>query len=265
MAYKQLKLSFDTDLAVALSKKINLVDAQFNTSAFIKGVSRNLEPLELKDRIELFADQLYNAFDQDYKSAITTLLKILGPENENETGMFKIYYWILPIAKVVEKYGQSAFKLSMKAIEEITKRSTGEYAIRPFLLNQQDKTMKQISQWSKHENSHVRRLASEGIRPRLPWASKLDAFIQDPSSIIPVLNNLKADKSKYVQKSVANCINDILKDNMALGIKLIENWMQPTCADETKWIIKHAIRRLLKQNDSWAILIEAKLKTKKLQ
>jgi len=101
MAYKQLKLWFDEDLAELLGNKILSVDSSYSKSILVKSISNKIQSLELKDRVEVFADELYISFNQDFKHSIETLLKIIGPENENETGMFKIYYWIMPIAKIV--------------------------------------------------------------------------------------------------------------------------------------------------------------------
>ena len=260
MAYKKLKLWFDKDLAKDLAKKISKVDPSFNGTSFIKSTSKQLAPLELKARVEVFADELYHHFDEDYEQAMDVLLKILGPENEEETGMFTEYYWIMPIAKFVEKYGLHNFKLSMVALEEITKRNTSEYAVRPFIEKDQKKMQKQLLKWSKNPNRHIRRLASEGIRPRLPWASKFDFYIEDPTPILPILNKLKADPSKYVQKSVANCINDIFKDNLEIGKGLVDEWLSDQPTKETKWIIKHSIRKLLKNEDKWARGVEKKVK-----
>ncbi len=145
----------------------------------------------------------------------------------------------------------------MTAIQEITKRNTGEYAIRPLLEKYPIKTLKVLETWSHSQHKHVPRLSSEGVRPRLPWASKLQIFIEDPIPIIPILENLKDDPSKYVQKSVANCINDILKDNVEIGKNLIEKWSKNS-SKERKWIIKHALRNLLKSQDSWAEKIVSK-------
>jgi len=261
MAYKQLKLWFDEDLAELLGNKILSVDSSYSKSILVKSISNKIQSLELKDRVEVFADELYISFNQDFKHSIETLLKIIGPENENETGMFKIYYWIMPIAKIVEKYGESDFEFSMMALEEITKRNTSEYAIRPFIMRNQNKTMKQIRKWSLNPNKHVRRLSSEGIRPRLPWTSKLKTFIEDPTPIIPVLTDLRNDKSKYVQKSVANCLNDIFKDNLDIGKKLVEFWLNASHSDETKWIVNHSIRNLIKRDDKWALNIKSKVKS----
>lgn len=254
MAFKQLKLWFDKELAKLLSDKIIKIDSEFDTLSFIKKVDAGVQPLELKDRVELIADELHLHLGKSYSENMGTLSQILGPENEEETGMFSNFYWIMPIAKYVEKYGLDDFEISMVAIMEITKRNTSEYTIRPFIEKYPEKTIHQMLKWSVHENFHIRRLASEGGRPRLPWASKLDMFIENPSPLLPILENLKDDSSKYVQKSVANCINDILKDNTEIAKGLIEDWNQNPTKERT-WIIKHALRNLLKKEDAWAISI----------
>ena len=166
--------------------------------------------------------------------------------------MFVNYYWIMPIAKYVEKYGLDDFNISINAIAEITKRNTGEYAIRPYIEKYEKETLMVMEKWSTDTNKHLRRLASEGGRPRLPWAKKIDTFIINPKPLIPILNNLKDDNSKYVQKSVANCLNDILKDKKTIGMEVIENWNNNDITKQRKWIIKHALRNLLKADDSWA-------------
>ncbi len=252
MAFKQLKLWFDADLANLLADKLMEQGVAFNKSSFVQTVTDKVDDLELKDRVAWIADALGKHLSDDYTIAISQLVKILGPENEKETGMFKEYYWIMPIAKYVEKYGLEHFDLSMNAIQEITKRNTGEYTIRPFLEIFPERTLKVMEEWSKNKNKHVRRLSSEGVRPRLPWASKLDFFIKDPAPILPILENLKDDPSKYVQTSVANCINDILKDNPDIAKALVEHWT-PNATPARKWIIKHALRNLVKAKDVWAL------------
>lgn len=251
MAYKQLKLWFDADLAELLADKLLTKGVDFDKASFVNSVAENLTYLELKDRVELMADALHSHLTAEYNTAVSHLMDILGPKNEKETGMFKEFYWVMPIAKYVEKYGLDYFDTSMSAIREITQRNTGEYTIRPYLEKFQEQTLQVMHDWSKDSNKHLRRLSSEGVRPRLPWASKLDQFIQDPMAIFPILDNLKDDTSKYVQKSVANCINDVLKDNPEIGKTWIENWV-PMATKQRKWIIKHAMRNLLKAEDPWA-------------
>tara|TARA_R110000868_G_scaffold259361_6_gene517364 strand:+ start:11683 stop:12459 length:777 start_codon:yes stop_codon:yes gene_type:complete len=254
MAFKQLKLWFDKELAILLSDKILSIEPEFDSKSFIKKVDEGVGALELKDRVELIADELNLTLGKAYPENLAILSQILGPENHEETGMFSNFYWIMPFAKYVEKYGLNEFELSMMAIKEITKRNTGEYAIRPYIEKYPEQTLAQMMEWSKDTNFHVRRLASEGGRPRLPWASKLDMFITDPTPLLPILENLKDDTSKYVQKSVANCINDILKDNPETGKKLINGWATKP-SKECEWIIKHALRNLIKKSDLWALKI----------
>lgn len=252
MAYKKLKLWFDKELAESLSDKIIAIDPGFSKKEFIQRIESEVDNLELKPRVECIADCLNEYLKGTYPEKVKCLMQILGPENEEETGMFLNYYWIMPIAKFVEKYGLNHFNISIKAIAEVTKRNTGEYAIRPFIRTYPKETMSVLLNWATNENKHIRRLASEGPRPRLPWATKLQPFIDDPTPLLPILDTLKDDPSKYVQKSVANCINDILKDNEEIAKALIDQWL-PQTTKSRKWIIKHATRNLRKQKDHWAL------------
>ena len=250
--FKQLKYYYGKELAELLAEKINPVYPKFNKKGFVNTISRGVKDLELKARVEVITDALREYLPKKYESAVNIFLKILGPENSNETGMFKEYYWLMPVALFVEKYGIDDFDTSVKAIYEITKRNTGEYAIRPFIRKYPVKTLKIVKKWSKDKNVHVRRLSSEGVRPRLPWSQKLDEFIIDPSPLIPILENLKEDSSMFVKKSVANNLNDILKDNYDIGIKILSKWSKSRNPD-TKWIIKHALRNEIKKGNPLAL------------
>ena len=251
MAHKKLKYWFDKDLAILLSEKIREHCESFNAQGFIREVADGTKNLELKDRVEFIADQLRVNLPTDFIQALNILLQILGPENENETGMFSEYYWIMPIAKYVEKYGLNQFPESINAIKEITKRNTGEYCIRPFIEKYPDKTLAVLEEWSHDPNVHLRRLSSEGLRPRLPWAKKIDRFIDNPKPVLEILNNLKDDDSKFVQKSVANNLNDILKDNYEIGMKTIRKWSKGANRNR-RWIIKHALRNQIKKGNTEA-------------
>jgi 3-methyladenine DNA glycosylase AlkC len=254
MAYKKLKLWFDEDLAIMLSDKIRKHYPGFDDRRFIREISGGIDKLELKGRIELIADVLKAKLPSDYPQAITLLQKILGPENDKETGMFTEGYWLMPVAKYVEKYGLGHFSISMEVIREITKRHTGEYCIRPFILEYPQKTLTMMKKWSLDSNVHLRRLSSEGLRPRLPWARKLEQFIKDPKPILSILDNLKDDHSKFVQKSVANNLNDILKDNYKIGIETIKNWSKGASRNRC-WILKHALRNQIKKQNAEALKI----------
>lgn len=244
--YIKLKYYFDKELAKLLASKIKKEYKEFQSDSFISKVEKDVAGLELKGRVDAIATNLREYLPKKYDSAIKILLKILGPENKNEVGMFKEGYWLMPVAFFVEKYGLDNFETSVSAIHEITKRHTGEYAVRPFLEKYPNKMLKLMKKFSKDQNVHVRRLASEGVRPRLPWAKKLDQFIKDPKPILPILENLKEDSSLFVKKSVANNLNDILKDNHDIGMQVINKWSKSE-NENTKWIIKHALRNQRKK------------------
>ena len=147
----------------------------------------------------------------------------------------------MPVGKFVEKYGLDHFLLSMKAIEEITKRNTGEYAIRPYARQYPAKTLAVCTKWAKSKNFHLRRLASEGLRPKLPWAPKLEVWNDNPKPIFDILEILKEDEVKFVKKSVANHVRDWLKVHPKEAKKLIADW-SISKNEHTKWILKHAQR-----------------------
>lgn len=254
MATKKLKEWFDKDLALLLAAKIKTQYTAFKVRRFVDQADQGVQKLELKGRVELIADFLHTNLPDDYPHAVQILTAILGPENEAETGMFTEGYWLMPVAKYVEKYGLDHFSESIAAIEEITKRHTGEYCIRPFLEQYPERTLNVMRKWSLEPNFHVRRLASEGVRPRLPWAKKLDQFIADPKPILPIMENLKDDPSRFVQKSVANNLNDILKDNYTIGMDILRRWAKDAPKDR-QWVIKHALRNERKKKNPEAFEI----------
>lgn len=243
--FKPLKLYFDVELAEYLSNEILKVYSNFDKKSFISLIKEKVDELELKDRNILFANTFSQLLTGKYESDIEIYYKILGPENLSETGMFNNYYQLWPIGTYVELFGTKNIDVSLNFIEELTKRFTGEFAVRNLILQDSDKCLKYFEKWSKSENFHLRRLSSEGIRPKLPWAKKLELFIDNPEPVFKILNNLKQDKIKFVQKSVANNINDYLKLNEKEALKLLENWSNIKDKN-TFWIIKHALRNYKK-------------------
>ena len=143
------------------------------------------------------------------------------------------------------------WEFSMKALERFTQRSSSEFAIRAFLLRDPKRVMSQMTLWSTHENEHVRRLASEGCRPRLPWGMGLPIFKQDPTPVLSILEQLKADPSLYVRKSVANNLNDIAKDHPAVVLKAAQRWKGED--PHTNWIIRQGCRTLIRQANPEAL------------
>lgn len=240
--YKKPTEYFDGALAEKLAQKIIKVYPDFNRKSFVGSVALNLENKALKQRVEMIEDRLQSHLPNDFKEATNILLKILGPENKKETGMFKRFYWVMPIAKFVEKYGLKDFETSIAAIREITKRNTGEYAIRPFIRKYTERTLKQMKAWAESNNFHLRRLASEGLRSKLPWATKLDLFIENPAPVFDILEILKEDHIHFVKKSVANHLTDYLKVNPKAVEPLISEWKQSD-SEHTQWIVQYATRK----------------------
>ncbi|NNE56104.1 MAG: DNA alkylation repair protein [Flavobacteriales bacterium] len=221
----------------------NLADAieprysKFDRIQFIETVFENgWEDKELKERMRHISESLGQALPPNYKDALAILMKICGGFD----GGFE--YMIFP--DFVEVFGQDSWSLSMVALHEFTKYSSSEFAIRPFLQKDPKRGMQQMLDWSLDPNYHVRRLASEGCRPRLPWAMSLARLKEDPSPIIPILENLVSDPELYVRRSVANNLNDISKDHPEFALSIAYQWHGKN--DETDRLVKHAMRGLLK-------------------
>ena len=234
---------FGANLAQLLAEKIGKAYPEFNADRFIQDTDKRTVGQTYTQRVATLAELLKNYLPVDYKKALPVLMAVLGKENPNETGMFTHYYWILPIGKFVQEYGIEHFELSMKAIEEITKRNTGEYAVRPYIRKYPEASLKIIEKWAKSPNFHLRRLASEGLRPKLPWATKLDTFIENPAPVFRILEWLKEDEILFVKKSVANHLTDWLKVNREAALLLIERW-KTSANPHTQWIIKRATRKI---------------------
>lgn len=232
---------FGESLAQLLADKIVRVHKTFDTKQFVQAVKKEVVGKKYTQRVEIIADNLKKFLPTQYPQALTILMKILGPENEHETGMFTHFYWLMPVGKFIEKYGLDDFTRSIKALEEVTKRNTGEYAIRPFAHNYPDETLAVCTQWAKSNNFHLRRLASEGLRPKLPWASKLTVWVDNPKPVFEILELLKEDEVKFVKKSVANHVRDWLKVNPQEAKKLVVEWSHSS-NQHTQWIVKYAQR-----------------------
>ena len=251
---KQLKDHFDKKLALRLATLIEDVYPQFDGSGFVKQVAKQLKPLELKDRVAVMAQELRNFLPEDYCDALHILTQILGPENPDEGGMFVHGFQLMPVEHFVGAYGLDDFDASMKALYEITKRFTAEFAIRPFLIRYEKETLKVLSHWVTDDNEHVRRLVSEGTRPRLPWAMRLPSFVSNPKPTLKLLEKLKDDPSEYVRRSVANHLNDITKDNPDLAVDVLAQWAKGA-NKERMWVVRHALRSLVKQGHTQALSI----------
>lgn len=200
--------------------------------------------LELKSRMRRLSSTLYRFLPLSYAKQLTILKKVAPHFGGFEAMIFPDF---------VEQFGLDDFDASASALEWFTQFSSSEFAVRPFIVRHEKQMMKVMRGWAKHENEHVRRLASEGCRPRLPWAMALPAFKQDPAPVLPILELLKADPSEYVRRSVANNLNDISKDHPDVVLEVAQRWLGK--AAPTDALVKHACRTLLKRGDSRALAL----------
>ncbi|MDG4812271.1 DNA alkylation repair protein [Hydrogenovibrio sp. 3SP14C1] len=232
-----LKDFYNANLIQALAETISLYEPNFNCDAFQKAVLNNeWQTLELKQRIQTISLTLNRFLPKDFAQAA----QILTQTAQHFKGFEYIFF-----PDYIEQFGQDYYDISVQALEAMTSYSSAEFAVRPLIERYPQKMMAQLLQWAQSENEHVRRLASEGCRPRLPWAKTLKSFQQDPSPIFPILKALKQDDSRYVRKSVANNLNDISKDHPDLILQTAQNWLGQH--PHTDWILKHGCRTLLKQ------------------
>lgn len=245
---------YDRSLARTLATDIHAQYEAFDKEAFVTFVSERIPTLEIKDRQRVFAEGFKTYLPNDYREAISILLRIMGPPLEEGEGMFEKGYQYMPLATFVELYGLEDFATSMQAIYEITQRHTSEFAIRPLIMHNPEQALTYLRQWVHDDNPHVRRLVSEGTRPRLPWATRLDLFIIDPTPSLALLHELRDDPSSYVRKSVANHLNDLSKDHPERILNILGEWAQDA-PEERLWIIRHALRTLIKAGNSNALEI----------
>lgn len=246
---KLLKEEISPQKIKKLTGLIKTINSDFDTIGFEDSVlDEYWDNLALKQRIRKLSEQLYVYLNSSYLES----LKVLEAVSVEFSGLFHFVF-----ADYVEIYGLNDFEPSMQALALFTKNSTAEFAIRAFLNKEPEKTKQQLLIWSKSNNEHLRRLASEGVRPRLPWATHLTWIAENPEWVGPILENLKSDSSRYVQKSVANLVNDLSKSQEKWVLELIETWLkhESSASPETKWICKHALRTLLKQGNVKALAL----------
>ena len=227
-----------------LARKISLVTDNFNDKKFFELTKSEIESLEFNQRQELVANALYESIDLDYVKTIESFRKILGNELRGNSGAFTEGWWLWPIGKYVEIYGDEYFKESIDFSKELTKRFTSEYCMRPLIKKYPENSFKILKEWSKDEHERVRRLSSECLRIRLPWSKKLYTALEYFDDYYEILSNLKDDKDKYIQKSVANNLNDLYKEDKDKFYFIINSWKKENISKECEWVIKHGSRNV---------------------
>ncbi|PSR55509.1 DNA alkylation repair protein [Adhaeribacter arboris] len=232
--------SFYNALATGLNKIIPGFERQIFISLIL---TENFQEKELKERMRHTTQALRAFMPDNFAEAAHLLPAIITQLKDDGFSEGRLEFLFLP--DYIATYGLADYENSIKALEHVTQYITGEFAIRPFLLHYYEPTLAQMLSWSRHEKYQVRRLASEGSRPRLPWAMAVPALKKDPSPVLPILENLKNDSSEIVRPSVANNLNDIAKDHPSIVLQIAAQWKETS--KEIDALIKHGCRTLLKQ------------------
>lgn len=246
-----LKNSYNRTYIDRLASRIGEVWPPFDQTLFVSRVMDDQwEAKELKARMKHISTMMHQSLPLSFEEVVS-ILQEAGKSFGGFEGMFFPDY--------IEQFGTDYWDLSVTALKTLTQYSSSEFAVRPMIIRNPEKMMRVMLEWASDENEHVRRLASEGCRPRLPWSMALPAFKKDPQLIIPILNQLKQDESLYVRRSVANNLNDIAKDNP----NVVLEWCRANIGrhPDTDWIIKHGCRTLLKQANPEAMALFGYAKT----
>lgn len=211
-------------------------------SSFVTKACNDLDDLELKARVIQVADALHGHLGEDWMQRLVEAFS-------EDTALVELQGW--PILRVIEDRGHATPRASMEAIRRLTSTFSGEFAVRPYLIADPEGMLAIMQCWTSSSSEHVRRLASEGCRPRLPWGQRLPAFIVDPEPLFPMLEALVDDESAYVRRSVANNLNDIAKDHPERLVEVVGEWMAPS----RERLIRHALRSLVKAGHPGAMSV----------
>jgi 3-methyladenine DNA glycosylase AlkC len=231
----------------------------FDTAAFLRQIEPGYDGLELMQRGQRIAEAMLAHLPPDVPRALAVLTDSLDPpmgldaKGEPDAGdrPYSAFLY-LPHSMYIAAHGLPHLDAAMGAQHALTQRFTAEFSLRPFLLHQREATLRHLHAWARDGNAHVRRAASEGTRPRLPWAPRLPAFQKDPGLALPLLEALKDDPSSYVRRSVANHLGDIAKDHPEVAVATARDWLRGA-GPEREALVRHGLRFLIKQGHAGAL------------
>ncbi|SEN19831.1 3-methyladenine DNA glycosylase AlkC [Pseudomonas sp. ok272] len=240
-----LKEIFNAERFEHIAAEVRAVYPAFDAPAFLAMANDGLDSLSVMQRMARVGECLHAVLALDYEQVLEILYALAPRLNSS--------FVSISLAQYVATYGLHDYERSMAALKYFTPFGSSEFAVRHFLRSDFERSMALLHDWSRDADEHVRRLASEGCRPRLPWSFRLEPVQADPRLAAAILDNLKADSSLYVRKSVANHLNDVTKDHPEWVLGLIEGWSLEN--PHTAWIAKHALRSLIKQGNPRALAI----------
>ncbi len=234
---------FNADLYHSIADSFEEHVSEFDRKQFLALTIEGIEGRELMDRLRQTSRAAQASLPGDYPAQLEVLCEMAEPL---ENGLIGCWY-----SDFVGQFGTAHPEISLPALAHLTQFGSAEFAIREFILRYPEQTLSAMEEWTQHDNEHVRRLASEGARPRLPWGKRLDLLIKDPSPTRQILSNLRDDPAIYVRKSVANHLNDITKDHSEYVLDLVTGWDRSS--PRTSWIVKQGLRTLIKQGNPRAL------------
>lgn len=239
-----LKDEFSTASTATLADELTKAWPAFPRRRFEAGIGDALAPLSLSQRVGLLAERLADALPGDFESAAAVLWGAL--QSPSFDG-----WMTMPCGTFVARAGIEHPHVALPLLAGLSPRFSSEGPIRPFIEQHPEVTFEYLRGWIDNPDEHVRRLVSEGTRPRLPWAPLLRGFIEDPTPTIALLDLLYDDPSPYVRRSVANHLNDIAKDHPDLALECARRWL-PT-SENAAWVVRHGLRTMVKHGDPDAL------------
>jgi len=234
---------YNEELYRHIANELASVGLKFDRKKFLSLTLEGLDQRELMERLRQTAIAAEAALSGTYREKVAALCQI-APK-------MKRGFVSLSFCDFVARYGLDDFEFSMGTLKSLTSLGSAEFAVRPFIQLDPTKALPIMRTWASDESEHVRRLASEGSRPRLPWGMRLKAIVENPDLTAPILEKLKADPALYVRKSVANHLNDIAKDHPDWVLDRVKSWASKD--PSTAWIIRHALRTLIKKGHPRAL------------
>lgn len=243
---KLMKEGLGEDAIARIADVLSAIDEKFPSQQFSQAALTGIKQLELKQRVDHIIKVLADFLPADFQSTAAILLQVKRHWNWGDKNDALSSFAAWPLTDYVAVYGIDKPELALTVLKELTSLFSAEFAIRSFITQHYQVTYQQALLWCNDPDEHVRRLASEGFRPRLPWGMRLNQFCENPQPILTILEQLKDDVSLYVRKSVANNLNDISKDNPDAVVALCQQWLKDASA-ERQFIIRQALRSLVKQ------------------
>lgn len=251
---KAFKDYFDGELIRRVGGWLRAAEPGFDHAGFVRRASRGLDALEMMGRVGHIADAMRGALPGPTAAVMRALVASMPPPAASGEGITDYGYALWPYGELIARHGLDDVDASFSAMIELTQRFSSEFAVRPFLAADPDGTLDRLEALVAHESEHVRRWVSEGTRTRLPWGKRVPALEARVERRLAMLGALRRDPSRYVQRSVANHLGDVLKDDRSRGLDCLEAWAAED-DPRTAWIVRHAARAPLKEGDPRALAL----------